>query len=212
MVKHLISVCIFCFICATHSPCASHAEVRNETTARNGTDRFPDFGNPPLSQNEEVPLQETFKTKLNKSERLTPSDVDSNNKNYSNIPVINLVKRSDNNVNGTKINEAADDKSDLQSESYIKKIFAEYGDGDTMTMDGFERLMRHLDTVYGIEASLFPIHHNTSLPVESKDKIHTVNDSPNITVSNSHVNNIEIHTTVILNLLDVSNSPSRVFS
>lgn len=29
MVKHMISVCIFCFICATHSPCESHSVQNN---------------------------------------------------------------------------------------------------------------------------------------------------------------------------------------
>lgn len=27
MAQHFVSVCIFCFLCATHSPCASHAEI-----------------------------------------------------------------------------------------------------------------------------------------------------------------------------------------
>ncbi|KAJ8947846.1 hypothetical protein NQ318_009991 [Aromia moschata] len=30
MVRHVISVCIFCFICATHSPCASHGAIRHD--------------------------------------------------------------------------------------------------------------------------------------------------------------------------------------
>lgn len=89
MARHVLSVCVFCFICATHSPCASHAVIGDKGAQRQHWD-----------------------------------------------------------PNGQPLPEAADrDKSEnstAMAGEELKKIFAMYGDGENMKMEGFERLMKNL--------------------------------------------------------------------
>lgn len=138
MAKHFISVCIFCFLCATHSPCESHAGTSHKTTNKKSI-QFTEAKNPLIYQSdspEAVPSPEgkgsaftLFKLnnprlKRNRIRRETQNDM-----------TLNI-----NNNNNTSI-------KDKKDEDYIKKIFLKYGDGTTLTMDGFEKLLDRLDLI-----------------------------------------------------------------
>lgn len=117
MSKHVISVCIFCFICATHSPCASHVSIGNEYLHKQHNEllKDPNGSQQPIL---EVSVRDKSKNE-NNSEKLGDG---------ASRTDIKLVKREI--VN--------------QDEEYLKKIFALYGDGESMKMEGFERLMKSL--------------------------------------------------------------------
>lgn len=120
MSKHVLSVCIFCFICATHSPCASHVAVGNEQHKQ-----YHGFLKDP---------------------------------NRQLLPEENLLGKDDN----KKISESASRtdqtphqlvKRDNNDADYLKKIFALYGDGENMGMEGFERLMKNLLRVVSVKTN-----------------------------------------------------------
>lgn len=113
MSKHVITVCIFCFICATHSPCASHVAVGSEQHKQyHGPLKDPNGGQL-LEMNIRGKSKDDDTNKI--SESVSRTDL-----------THHLIKR--------EINDA----------DYLKKIFALYGDGEHMGMDGFEKLMRNL--------------------------------------------------------------------
>lgn len=88
MAKHFISVCIVCFLCATHLPCESHAELR---MTRDSKPSHNEADNPPISEAE------------------------------------------------------SDDSRNLKREEYMERLFALYGDGKKMTLQGFGRLLESFD-------------------------------------------------------------------
>ncbi|XP_063932699.1 zinc transporter foi-like [Zophobas morio] len=119
MAAHVISVCVFCLICATHSPCGSHAAVAHEN---------PQVHNYHNVHNPTIIKREKFKEK-------DPWDNSVLNISGENTKVHVLNKRQ------------SDDSSDINVNNknfYLKKLFAKYGDGKTLTIDGFQNLLDHL--------------------------------------------------------------------
>ncbi|XP_008195606.2 zinc transporter foi [Tribolium castaneum] len=122
MASHVLSVCVFCLICATHSPCGSHAAVAHE--------------NPQINlQHDSILLKrEKFKEKEPwENSVLTISD--------------------DKHV----INKRHSDDNDIKNKDfYLKKLFDKYGDGKTITLEGFRNLLEHvfeIQTITHQEAS-----------------------------------------------------------
>lgn len=91
MAKTLVSVCIFCFLCATHSPCASHAVATDGAT--------------PVYDNR-IPFKEA-KALAEASHK--------------------------NNTNHTS------------DEPTITQLFRLYGDGENISVEGFQRIIQRLD-------------------------------------------------------------------
>lgn len=154
MAKHVISVCIFCFICATHSPCASHAAVSHENAHKNDFGKTNGPNNPPLIQELQLTSREKYKLKNdlnNIGNRLISTNFVSS-KAKRNSSVHRLVKRKANDINSntTQLNNSAK----FQEEDYLKKIFMLYGDGNSMNMEGFERLIKRLDLLQVLSMKL----------------------------------------------------------
>ncbi|KAJ8925422.1 hypothetical protein NQ315_009254 [Exocentrus adspersus] len=129
MANHVISVCIFCFICATHSPCASHVSVNTENIPQrhyNVPNKLPLIENPPVKS------PETIK---DNSDTTDHSLGDRTNVNIDGFH--NLVKRD--------VGEQNDLLNSKIAIQYLRKIFLLYGNGENMTMEGFEKLISHLD-------------------------------------------------------------------
>ncbi|RZC43028.1 zinc transporter foi, partial [Asbolus verrucosus] len=119
MAAHVISVCVFCLICATHSPCGSHAAVAHE--------------NPQVRNlHSSGPSREKFKEK-----DFWDNSVLSIGDDDGEVRVIN--KRNSDNLN-------SDDDVDIvnNKDYFLKKIFTKFGDGKTITMDGFQDLLGHM--------------------------------------------------------------------
>jgi zinc transporter 10 len=130
MAAHVISVCVFCLICATHSPCGSHAAVAHED---------PQVHNLHHSANAALvkgATREKFKEKGPwDNSVLSISDDDSK------VHAINK-RHSDNSIDNVN-------NKDL----YLKKLFVKYGDGKTLTMDGFQNLLDHLFEIQSGQAN-----------------------------------------------------------
>lgn len=154
MAKHVITVCIFCFICATHSPCASHAAVSNENPHKNESGNLSGPNSPLLFEELQLTSREKYKLKNdsnssnNNINRLIPSNYVSS-KTKTNSSISKLVKRDVNN-NVPHINTRAK----FQNEDYLRKIFTLYGDGNSMSMEGFERLIQRLDLLQVLSMKL----------------------------------------------------------
>lgn len=133
----MISICIFCFICATHSPCASHA-----TTQKNNFQTEDILGNPtytPVSASKSVP---------------DPGKP----KPYSSLSVLDSAIKNGRMHRLEKRN--SDIRSSVNSDKeidFIKKIFELFGDGETMSMQGFQSLVKHLNTYHEHTSSHHPI-------------------------------------------------------
>lgn len=121
MAKHMISVCIFCFICATHSPCASHASIVEEQLFRN-KDTVSDYRN--ILQPERA-------------------------KSYSSANELGSAIRKGKRHWIDKRNSDISDSDDADSDTgldFIKKLFELYGDGEVISIQGFHLLVKHLNS------------------------------------------------------------------
>lgn len=135
MARHVISVCVFCLICATHTPCASHVATRNSL-------RLIDFDTP-YKERTKLPATIPGDTKhIREVDRLLAKrDTTAQNKTISSSNLVNS-NNTNNDRNGDDIKN-----NELDMAQYMKKLFSTYGDGDTMTLDGFERMMHKLGLI-----------------------------------------------------------------
>lgn len=117
MPGHMISVCIFCFLCATHSPCASHAATSRKHTSQHTYN--------PVSKSVPDP------------ERLKP---------YSSLNVLDSAIKNGRMHRLEKRNSDISSSVNSDKEvNFIKKIFELYGDGESMNIQGFQSLLTHLN-------------------------------------------------------------------
>lgn len=100
MAGHILSVCIFCLLCATHTPCASHAAVSPEHLEIYKT---ADLNNQPIVESRELEIATALKKR----------DIDKFDKDV-----------------------------------YLKKLFVKYGDGESIGVEGLEKL---LDRVFELQ-------------------------------------------------------------
>lgn len=176
MAKHVISVCIFCFICATHSPCASHGEVTHGTYNYRSPLRDP--GIPTLFQGNVAPREK---------DKITNSALDKGpiqqlrsvklKRNVNNNFIHNIKKR-DSNVdvnNKLSLSNNTNSSRKMDHDIYLKKIFTLFGDGDRMTMEGFQRLITKLDLIEKISKNSEDLL--TSSPHTHSDNSSSVNDN-----------------------------------
>lgn len=123
MSKHVISVCIFCFICATHSPCASHVAV--------GTEQHKQFHGLLKDSNGQQQLLE-----VNVVRGKSKDDTKKISESAFRTDQMHHI------VNKRNVNDA----------DYLKKIFTLYGDGEHMGIEGFEKLMKNLLRIVSIKS------------------------------------------------------------
>lgn len=163
MGKHFISMCMFCFLCAAHSPCASHAELTRHTKHSYDSKKFPGESSP-----EPMDLGNYHERLKPPNLNLKPSEVNSAMKHTDKLKNLNhsakfksilskQVKRSvysgiENSKNDKlefSDNVADSSKSDNKtSELFIlKELFVLYGDGKTMSIEGFEKFLRQMDLI-----------------------------------------------------------------
>lgn len=134
MVHKVLSVCIFCFICATHSPCGSHAAMNHE----------------PLRLEQIQDLNSNYvpsSIKLSSRIRLKTEDLDTD-KNHI------LLKR----------NTVEDDKN-VKNDEYLNKIFEMFGNGKTMTREGFEKFISQLNLIQVLFDKLDDLNGTAQQPV-----------------------------------------------
>lgn len=127
MASHMISVCIFCFICATHSPCASHAMTTQEHILP-GKDIHNHGSYNSLSVYKDFPSPDKPKP-------------------YSSLNVLDSAIKKGRMHRLEKRN--SDISSSVNSDTeidFIKKIFEIYGDGETMNIQEFLSLVKEMSS------------------------------------------------------------------
>lgn len=132
MARHVITVCIFCLICATHTPCDSHASVHHE--------------DPDTLYHTDIKSVSREKFKMKESWENTVLGNSDDDRLHS------VNKRDSNSINSI-------DSKDI----YLKKLFTKFGDGKTITLDGFRNLFDQL-------VALQEIHTETSNDTVSLSK------------------------------------------
>lgn len=133
----MFSVCIFCFICATHSPCASHAATQKDSFQLE--DVLGNLTYVPVSPSKNVPNPGKLKP-------------------YSSLSVLDSAIKNGRMHRLEKRN--SDIRSSVNSDKevdFIKKIFELFGDGETMSLQGFQSLVKHLNTHYEFTSSHQPV-------------------------------------------------------
>lgn len=158
MARHVLTVCIFCIICATHTPCASHAAIDDKR--QHNFEEITYATKEPLILNPYKPY-EKFKSDLINNNTISDKNNSSlrTNKKDVNLPVHSLYKRDINdNANNTELNNSY---SKTKNEDYLKKIFSIYGDGNSMSIEGFERLMERLDLLRTLSMKLDTLSSNS---------------------------------------------------
>lgn len=124
MGKHFVTVCVFCFLCATHSPCSSHVQISsNEKRIDDG-------------RNDLSTLADRHQVKKPPFDRIT---------NYFDEPftIINSERASEKLTISSGKRKKRDTKK-IDEAAYLKKIFTLFGNGDSMNYTGFEQFIRTL--------------------------------------------------------------------
>lgn len=124
MARHVISVCIFCFICATHTPCASHGTMEHEQT-RIGR-AYHDSHNSPAVEDLRAGAPRT---------RIKVEDGARHHHHEDDLTAFHKDTRR-------KRHDKADNEP---SDVFVRKIFSKFGDGDRLTVAEFERLVQKLN-------------------------------------------------------------------
>ncbi|KAF5297903.1 hypothetical protein FQA39_LY11888 [Lamprigera yunnana] len=171
MATRFVSVCMFCLICATHFPCESHGEVAHTTTNHKSDVPFTESDLPPayllLKQN----VSEVSQPPLDR--RSAQKEHSIKNRRFKRSNNLDINNKSSNKIDSIK------SYHNKEHEMYIKKLFARYGDGNSITMEGFEQLLNQLDL-------MAQVVHTKSNPILSFKNLATLisNETENMTDSN----------------------------
>ncbi|XP_066139366.1 zinc transporter foi-like [Euwallacea fornicatus] len=131
MSNHILSVCIFCFVCATHSPCASHAAIGHLEQHRH--DGYKDPNIPIIEENHEL----SFREKRHSNHRPdSPPDANQSAQQHHHYKR-NWVTKS--------MRENEGDNFFPGESDFLRRIFLKFGDGEKMTADGLGKLLKKLD-------------------------------------------------------------------
>lgn len=121
----MISVCIFCFLCATHTPCSSHAEVTHKNLRLVHSDGT-NLSNP-LSLKD----RDRERLKVNERSAIVVDERDG---------LINKTVADDDVVSDVQTTNV-----DKLTEESIVRLFEHFGDGKTMNLEDFQRFLSHVD-------------------------------------------------------------------
>lgn len=132
---HVLSVCIFCFICATHSPCSSHADVSDRNPHHVYSPKSPYYDDSPTGNYKPLPFVKENRHKLRKRD----DNVE---------PVIQTVANANleplDNLDNHSLHEHIDKSDDNRTNDNLIKIFKMFGDGDSINIEGLEKLLEKL--------------------------------------------------------------------
>lgn len=146
MGKHFVTVCVFCLLCATHTPCSSH--VQFSSSEKRMDDGHLSTVNDTVNR---LPLKKTVFEKI--TDRFSPTTTPLNDTPLNSISVNNnpselsVNNNNDKQQNTKKFKRDVHRKHKFDEAVYIEKMFSIFGNGETMNYAGFERLIKslHLD-------------------------------------------------------------------
>ncbi|XP_058064574.1 zinc transporter foi-like isoform X2 [Anopheles bellator] len=143
MARHIMAVCVVCLLCADHVPCKQHFIDDGSPNGVGGKvyDRGATFPGSPKFTDQRRPLGDPS---------IEPAAITQQEAGHR------LVKRHQHNHHDGEDDHEEDERSVERTEfeellkpkvqQFVEKIFTEFGNPDTMTMDGkgFERMMHRL--------------------------------------------------------------------
>lgn len=174
MAQHFVTMCVVCLFCAAHTPCLAHMEDFSQsvqgstipsadyTTELPGysehfsTDRIDkkvsqwsekdskgannQFDKVPDNRNEDSYYDDSLEVEL---ERVRNQQESRRRELLERLGQTDLQAINDKNAKNAK-NSRSKRSSQHSDKYFTKKIFQQYGDGEHMTIDGFERLLKKM--------------------------------------------------------------------
>ncbi|CAB0036867.1 unnamed protein product [Trichogramma brassicae] len=157
---NFVAVCVFCVLSAGHLPCFAHNEfltVQAAAAAKDGDGDVKFYTKLPASlemsseyyNNDEYERMDEGKHSDDEDERRQPvarhSDADDDKVPETNNNDSQDVDDSYETTRQQQLAAARSKRSvDLDDKFFTKKLFEQYGDGENMTIEGFERLLEQL--------------------------------------------------------------------
>ncbi|XP_014223625.1 zinc transporter foi isoform X2 [Trichogramma pretiosum] len=157
---NFVAVCVFCVLSAGHLPCFAHNEfltVQAAAAAKDGDGDVKFYTKLPASlkmsseyyNNDEYERMDEGKHSDDEDERRQPvarqSDADDDKVPETNNNDSQDVDDSYETTRRQQLAAARSKRSvDLDDKFFTKKLFEQYGDGENMTIEGFERLLEQL--------------------------------------------------------------------
>ncbi|XP_034951471.1 zinc transporter foi isoform X2 [Chelonus insularis] len=213
MSKHFMTVCVVCVLCAAHTPCSAHISKSSSTTTTSTKHQLLTLT---ASDNDDNNIKsDTFIRKSstmmnNRQKSVDPAHPDEihpkennqlkrfdqaqikfpgnnnndNNNNLSNHHHHNHDKKYDNNKIETHRRKR---HIDYEEKYFLQKIFDHFGDGKSLTMEGFETMLKKLGLVelitnIEIDKDIHETHENGS----PDGVIQNPNTAKTISTSNSN--------------------------
>lgn len=145
--------CVFCFLCAEHTQCAlhRHATLLSETHNIVGTPMQVAY-----SSSIYTSLGEALRTQRRR--RSDDSDVNRQDSETSSQTGRGHHKGL-RNKSSDSCRQARDTWDISEEQIFVKRLFSQFGEGDTMTFEGFERLLRTV----GLQRLISPVRSGHSL-------------------------------------------------
>lgn len=166
----MISVCIFCLLCATHTPCSSHGEVAHKSFRDLNGNRTNEFNQPVrdryrerLKENGNVsettlatllspssPSSSTMKLDnyqrnlLNNNNNIHDRNDDNNGSRYLINSNNNETTETNIDINKEEAKDVDQDTTNRLREESMLKLFRQFGDGNKMNFDDFQRFLHHI--------------------------------------------------------------------
>lgn len=133
--------CVFCFLCAAHTHCLSHhhasllSDTRNEKRNSLGT-------HGQVAHSSSI-LYTSLGDVLRTLRRRWSDDSDVHQHDSEISSVVGHGHHKSHRDGSDKICRHRRDALDVSEEQvFVKRLFSQFGEGDTMTLEGFERLLR----------------------------------------------------------------------
>lgn len=151
--------CVFCFLCAEHAQCVFHyqhtllADTSDES--HNSLGIFRRIVHSPSS----LPASSGDTLKTQKKQWSDDSDV--NGQDNRIFTVVDYEHNSHRGVSNNSYRHKRDVLDVSEEQIFVKMLFSQFGEGDTMTFEGFERLLRTV----GLQRLLSPVE--SGLPLNS---------------------------------------------
>lgn len=172
MSHHIVTVCVVCVLCAAHTPCSAHTDLskpenRNSIGLNQRLDPswetnyfIQDQNKKPSSGLSRIKrtlstMSYSEKKALGRAEQKTidghsianqeKQDVGDDNKSWEIQERLGLIETTTSNVkNDNQSNQARRSKRHTDDQHFVRKIFRDFGNGNSLTIDGFEKLLKKI--------------------------------------------------------------------
>lgn len=146
MARHFMAVCVVCLLCVDHLPCKQHFDIipsdpmqPPDVLKRIHGDRLHTVESN-VNSKKNCPQLPIDTLQQNSNNRRQPRD----SRRYRTKPATETVQRLKRHVHKQIGNEAHNLPATDDVNEFTKRIFQHYGNGDTMNVAGFEKMLKHL--------------------------------------------------------------------